>query len=129
MGFGIALAIGGSILNAMSSRSAANSAKGDARENARLEEERFQHDKVILLKDQAFERGQNIIQAGASGLDASSFSDVFSSNEINNQLDLEAIRLNSNMAQRVFSRQASNARTAGQAAIIGGITDIGTALI
>lgn len=129
MGFGVALAIGGSLIKAFSGRKAGQQSARDAKEASALEREKFARDKVAVLHDQAFSRGVNRVDAAVSGLDARSFEDVFESNEVVNQLDLENLRFNSREVQRGFERDRRNAKTASRSAVIGGIAEIGTTLI
>lgn len=123
------LGIGSSILGALSSRDQAKQSGRDARENIKLTNEKFQRDKLALLHDQAFARGTNLTDAGGSGLDVSSFQDVFDSNELVNQLDLEQLRFNNEMTKRGFERDKSNASQAARNAVIGGIASVGSGLI
>ena len=128
-GLGIVASIGGSLLGSIGASKAGKQSARDALENIRLNNQKLQHDRLALMKDQAFDRGLNRVSAGASGLDVSSFQDVFGSNEINDQLDLEALRFDSNLRERSFQRDRRNAQAQSSAAFIGGIADIGTSLL
>ena len=127
--FGIAASIGGSLLSGISGRKGAKQSAKDAKENAKLELEKLRRDTLTQLHEQAYERGAFRVSAGGSGLDTSSFSDLFDSNEILNQLDLENMKFNSNLIQRGFRRDASNARQQGKTATNAMFADIGTSLL
>ena len=127
--FGVAASIGGSLLSGISGRKAGKQSAKDAKENAKLELEKLRRDTLTQLHEQAYERGAFRVSAGASGLDTSSFSDLFDSNEILNQLDLENLKFNSALIQRGFERDRRNASQKAKNALLGGFVDAGTTLL
>ena len=128
-GLGIAASIGGSLLSGLSGRKAGKQSAKDAKENARLELEKLRRDTLTQLHEQAYERGAFRVSAGGSGLDTSSFSDLFDSNEILNQLDLENLKFNSALIQRGFERDRRNANQQAKNALLGGFINAGTSLL
>ena len=130
MAFGMLVAsIGGSLIQGIAGSKAAGQSAEDALENIRLQNKKELHDRMSELRNQAFDRGSNRVSAGVSGLDVSSFADVFASNEIDDQRDLEALRFNSNLIKRGFERDRQNARAAGQSALIDAGFDIGSSIL
>jgi hypothetical protein len=100
---------------------------------AKLENQRFKRQRRRLLIEQRRERGANMVSAGSSGLDTESFSDLFDSNEIIQQLDLSDLRFNSNLVSQEIKSRSDKIRAERanerKARMIGTFTDIGTSLL
>ena len=101
---------------------------------AKLENQRFKRQQRRLLIEQRRERGANMVSAGRSGFEVEeSFSDLWDSNAIIEQLDLGDLRFNSTLATREiksrFDKIQAERANERKARMIGTFTDIGTSLL
>ena len=134
MGFGIGaiIGIGSSVLGGFLGGDDDKSIESLLAE-AKLENQRYKRQERRLLIEQMRERGANMVSAGGSGLDVESFSDLFDSNEIIQQLDLSDLRFNSNLVSREISSRAEAIRAERanekEARKFGTFVNIGTSLL
>ena len=135
MGFGIGsiIGIGSSVLGGFLGGDDDKSIESLLAE-AKLEKQRYKRQERRLLIEQMRERGDNMVSAGKSGFDVKgSFSDLWESNEITQQLDLSDLRFNSNLVSREISSRAEAIRAERanekEARKFGTFVNIGTSLL
>lgn len=133
---GTALTIAGGVMGAIGSIQQGMAAKASADYNAQIAErnaliarQETKAAKETQDRERRLRVGANIARAGASGVGAEAFGDLFSSSAVQEELDLLTLQSRGLLKEQDYQMSAGLSRMEGKAAQTAGMIGAGTSLI